>query len=267
MAEERYPARQSTLTQRNAAVSRWKAALIHLGISATLAATIGGVLYFLWFPPPYFIAAGASRLMLVLIGVDIGIGPLLTLLVVNPRKPNRLLKLDLSIIAALQAVALCYGIHVIADARPVFIVAEADRFVVVAADEVSSADLAQGSQPAFRKRSWTGPVLVGAAPPADRAGSGAFALQVMATGKDIDRLPRYYMPYGQIIGKFLPHTKSPDHLAKATAEQRRQLQKLQARIGEGPLLTLPLQHGNQNLTIILSPRTKKPLQVLPIDSW
>lgn len=248
-------------------MSRLKAAAIHLAISLTLATTIGAILYFLWFPPPYFVAAGANRLMLVLMGVDIAIGPLLTLLAANPSKPKRLLKLDLSIIAVLQALAFGYGIHVIAAARPIFIVAEADRFVLVSADEISDADLAQGSLPAFRKRSWTGPVLVGAAPPTGKDGGGTFALKVMATGKDIDRLPKYYMPYSQIVDTFLHHAKSIDQLTKASAKQHRQLRMLQAKIDKGPLLALPLQHGNQNLTIILSPQTEQPLQVMAIDSW
>jgi hypothetical protein len=37
--------------------------------------------------------------------------PLLTLLVVNPRKPIKLLKLDFTIIAVLQKLAFGYGIH------------------------------------------------------------------------------------------------------------------------------------------------------------
>jgi hypothetical protein len=79
-------------------MTRWKAAGTHLAISLALAALVGALLYLLWFPPPYFIAAGASTLILLLMGVDIGIGPLLTLLVFNPAKPRRLLRLDLSII-------------------------------------------------------------------------------------------------------------------------------------------------------------------------
>jgi hypothetical protein len=247
-------------------VSRWKAATIHLTISLALATTIGAVLYFLWFPPPYFVAAGASRLMLVLMGVDIGIGPLLTLIAASPHKPKKLLKLDLSIIAVLQALAFGYGIHAIAAARPIFVVAEADRFILVAADEISDTDLAQGDLPIFRKRSWTGPVLVGAIPPKGDAGA-TFALNVLASGKDIDRLPRFYVPYDQIVGRFMHHTKSPDQLAKATPDQRRQLQQLQAATGGDPLLALPLLRGDQDFTIILSPKTKKPLQILALDSW
>jgi hypothetical protein len=110
-------------------------------------------------------------------------------------------------------------------------------------------------------------VLVGAAPPTGKDGGGTFALKVMATGKDIDRLPKYYMPYSQIVDTFLHHAKSIDQLTKASAKQHRQLRMLQAKIDKGPLLALPLQHGNQNLTIILSPQTEQPLQVMAIDSW
>lgn len=248
-------------------MSRLKAATIHLSISVILATIMGSVLYFLWFPPPYFIAAGASKLILVLMGVDVGIGPLLTLIVVSPSKSKKLLKLDLSIIVMLQVLAFGYGIHAIASARPIFVVAEDDRFVLVASDEISDADLAQGSSSAFRKRSWTGPVLVGALPPTSRENGGTFALHVMATGKDVDRLPQFYVTYDRIVSIFMKKTKSISQLDKATTEQQRQLQELQAKVGEGALLTLPLQRGNRDFTIILSPRTKRPLRVLPINSW
>jgi len=44
-------------------MSHWKAATIHLKISFVLATVIAAALYFLWFPPPYFITAGASKLV------------------------------------------------------------------------------------------------------------------------------------------------------------------------------------------------------------
>ena len=125
---------------------------MHLSISLVLACVVGGILYFLWFPAPHFSAVGASTLMLVLMGVDVCMGPLLTLLVFNPAKRALLLRLDLSIIAVLQVAALGYGLFVICQARPVFIVGEMDRFVVVAADQLDDKDLAKSSDPAFRRR-------------------------------------------------------------------------------------------------------------------
>jgi hypothetical protein len=247
-------------------VSRWKTTIIHLAISLALAATIGIILFYLWFPPPYFIAADSRKLPLVLMGMAICIGPLLTLLVASPRKSQDLLRLDISIIAALQVLAFGYGIYATAITRPVFVVAEADRFILVSANEISDADLAQGKRPDFRSRSWTGPRLVGAIPPGGDEG-GRLALSVMEGGKDIDQLPRYYMPYGRVATKFARHAKALDQLTKATAEQHRQLERLQVAVGAAPLQTLPLQRGDKDFTAILSPRTKKPIRILALDSW
>jgi len=245
---------------------RWKAATIHLTISFVLAAVIVAILYFLWFPSPYFVAAGASKLIMVLTGVDIGIGPLLTLLVVSPNKSRKLLKLDLSVIAMMQTIAFAYGVHAIANARPVFVVAEVDRLVLVAAGELTDSDLAQGSQPAFRTRSWTGPVLVGALPP---KGDEAIKIaeQTFSGGKDIDQLPRFYVPYEQAIDKVLRRAKLLSQLNNVSDGQRKQLEQLQAKTNGGILRALPLMHGEDDYTAIMSPNTRRPVLILPIDPW
>jgi hypothetical protein len=61
--------------------------------------------------------------------------PLLTLLAINPRKPIKLLKLDLTIIAAPQTLAFGYRIRAVAAARPSLVVADLDTFILVAVDE------------------------------------------------------------------------------------------------------------------------------------
>ncbi|WP_458069948.1 TfpX/TfpZ family type IV pilin accessory protein [Rhodanobacter sp. BL-MT-08] len=246
-------------------MNRWKAAAVHLSISVVLTVLMLAWLYFMWFPSPYFSAAGANRLILLLMGVDISIGPLLTLLVVNRQKARKLLRLDLTVIGVLQTVALAYGVHVITDARPVFIVAEVDRLVMVSAQQLSDADLAKGDRPEFRKRSLTGPVLVGALPPKD-VSSGDFALQVMQTGKDIDRLPQYYVAYDQAIDAVMKHAKPLSSLKNATDSQRAYLRRLQAGQPSQTLLALPLQRDDVTYTAIMSPLTRRPIAVLPIDA-
>jgi hypothetical protein len=246
-------------------MNRWKAAAIHLSISLVLTALMLAWLYFIWFPSPYFSAAGANRLILLLMGVDICIGPLLTLLVVNRHKARKLLRLDLSVIGVLQIVALIYGVHVITDARPVFIVAEVDRLVMVSAQQLSDADLAKGERPEFRKRSFTGPVLVGALPPKG-ASAGDFALKVMQTGKDIDRMPQYYVTYDQAIAAVMKHAKPLSSLKNATDSQRAYIRRLQAAEPSQTLLALPLQRDDTTYNAIMSPLTKRPIAVLPIDA-
>ena len=245
-------------------MNRWKAASIHLSISFVLATTIGALLYFLWFPSPYFIAAGASKLIILLMGVDIGIGPLLTLIVVSPRKTRKLLRLDLSVIAVLQTIAFAYGVHVIAAARPVFVVAAVDRLELVSADELANTDLAQGSQVTFRTRSWTGPVLVGVQP----GGKDFNALKILESGKDLVQLPKYYLPYDQVADKLMHRAKPLSQIKIATEYQRRQLEQIQAGANDSDmLLALPLQRGDRYYTAIMSPKTRRPVRILSIDPW
>ena len=250
-------------------MSRWKAAAIHLSISLVLAAIVATLLYTLWFPPPYFFAAGAGTLIPLLMGVDIAIGPLLTLLVMSPSKSRKLRRLDLSIIVILQAVAFGYGFHVIYQARPVFIVGEVDRLVVVTADQLSDADLAKGRRPEFRNRSWSGPRLVGVPPPKDDMREYDIASQALAGGKDIDQLPEFYVPYAQVANGLMKHALPLGLLKPANAGQRRQLVELQqaATLRGITLHFLPLQRQNVDYAAILSPDQQQPIAVLAIDPW
>ena len=101
-------------------MSRWKAAAIHLSISAAIGLVVGALLLLVWYPPPYFHAAGADQLVLLLVGVDLVLGPLLTLILFRSGKKG--LKFDLAMIAVLQTTALVYGLSVVLQSRPVFLV-------------------------------------------------------------------------------------------------------------------------------------------------
>lgn len=248
-------------------ISRWKAAGIHLVLSLALALGVSSLLYLLWFPPPYFIAAGATGLMLLIIGVDVVIGPALTLLVFNPSKPRRLIRLDLSIIGVLQAIAFGYGLFVICQARPVFVVAAVDRLKIVVASELSDTDLSKGRSAAFRHRSWTGPVLVGARP--DQADSWKLAIQAMANGKDIDTEPQYYVPYDDAAETLMKHARPLTTLTGLTSSQSEYIQKLieKAKEHRDTLVYVPLQSRKTDYAAILSARTKEPVAILAASPW
>ncbi|MGH8158710.1 MAG: TfpX/TfpZ family type IV pilin accessory protein [Rhodanobacter sp.] len=249
-------------------MSRWKAAAIHLLISLSVAATVATLLYTLWFPPPYFRAAGANELVPLLMGVDIVLGPLLTLVAFSPGKPWKLRRLDLSIIVALQCVAFGYGFYVVCQARPVFIVAESDRLILVTANDLSDADLAKGSRPAYRSRSWSGPRLVGALPPTGEKVAD-FTMQVLAGGKDIDQRPEFYVPYDQVTGDLMKHALPLALLKPVKAEQRDQLAQLESTAAaNGQLLRfVPLQRRPEDYAVIFASDPGRPIAVLAIDPW
>ena len=109
-----------------ASLNRYQAAGIHLAISTLVAATVLAALLLVWYPQPYFRLAGGPGLMLTLIGVDVVMGPVLTLVVFDPRKKS--IRIDLTVIVLLQLAAFAYGLSVIAQARPAYVVFSGDRF-------------------------------------------------------------------------------------------------------------------------------------------
>ena len=110
-------------------MTRWKASGIHFSISLMIGIFAFCMLYFVYYPQPYFEPAGASKLVMILLGVDIVLGPLLTLSVFKAGK--RGMRFDLAVIGAVQAAALIYGLSIMWRARPIFIVAVIDRVELI----------------------------------------------------------------------------------------------------------------------------------------
>jgi hypothetical protein len=248
-------------------MSRWRAAGIHLGISLVIASIVASVVYFLWYPPPYFKVAGGSTLMVLIMGVDVVIGPFLTLAVYRHGKNG--LAFDLAVISILQGAAFCYGLSVIAASRPVFIVGAVDRFVPVYANDLDDKDLAQASQPEFARRSWTGPVLVGAVLPTDEKAKSELATFAFA-GKDVEKFPKYYVPFDRAKDALLGKSKPLADLSNKAASDKLLIDDF---FRSNPLLPtanaryLPLHGRTDEYTMIIASDTGLPLTAIAVDPW
>src|SRR5579863_8256162 len=99
---------------------RFKALGLHLIASGGLLALVLGTLYLGWYRWPGWYLAGASTVVLVLAGVDVALGPLLTFVIAAPTKPRRELTRDIAIIATVQLVALGYGTFMLWNGRPLY---------------------------------------------------------------------------------------------------------------------------------------------------
>ena len=171
-----------------------KASGIHLLASSGIALLAAVVVFLVWFPYPYRELVGGQFLFWVLVGVDVVCGPLLTAVLYNPAKSRRELALDLSLVAVVQLGALLYGMHSISLARPVAVVYEVDRFVVVTAAEIAPDALAQ-AQPAYRHLPWLGgPWLLGVRPPRDSE-EAQHNLSLSLQGSEPSTRPGWWQPY------------------------------------------------------------------------
>lgn len=191
-------------------MTRVNAALIHLTISAVLASMVIGLLLFGWYRLPYFWAVGGPLLLALIVGVDVVLGPLMTLMVFNPAKSKRALSLDLSLIALVQAAALIYGLYSGYTSRLVYGVFVDNGFKLVKATEIEPKDLTRARLPEFRRLPLFGPKLVGIEMPADpktRSDMNFFS----AFGMGYQNLPEYFVPLDrnrEQIGKAaIPHGK------------------------------------------------------------
>lgn len=242
-------------------MTRWKASGIHFSLSLLIGLIAFCLLYFVYFPQPYFQAAGAGQLVLILLGVDVILGPLLTLVVFKSGKKT--LKFDLATIAVLQFAALSYGLHVMWVARPVFIVAAIDRVELVYANALDDSDLAKAVG-RFAKRSLSGPVFVGVTLPTDTKEVLELRDSALA-GKDIQLFPRYYRSWDisvtqDLLKRAIPPSRLPEKAQGA-------LKLYQANHAGQELAAIPLRGRVGEYTLVLDAKTGKHLTALNAAPW
>jgi len=137
-------------------LSRFQAFAIHLLLSSAILGSFLTFVFLVWYPQPFFVVEGLVEIVWVLVGVDVVLGPALTLVVFKSGKPG--LKRDLSIIAAIQIIGFIYGANTFYEERPYFAVFyDSDFFDVIPASgmkDVSNID------PALNFSKIGGPVIV-----------------------------------------------------------------------------------------------------------
>ncbi len=245
--------------------TRWQAAPVHLGISALVAAAVVGAMLVLWYPQPYFQASGGQKLLVLLIGVDVVIGPLLTLIVFDPRK--KYLRLDLAMIAALQIAALAYGGWVMFNARPVYVAFAGDRFQLVEANAIDAAD--QARAPAeFRTPPLTGPRVVGTRPPVDPAERDRMGMATLFGGGP-GLFPQHFVPYADVSRAVAERARPLTELRTRHPGRARDIDAWVAASGrpEAALRFLPLQARHGDMVVIVDAATGAVQGVLAVDPW
>lgn len=245
-------------------VSRYRVATFHLAISAAVAALVLAVMLALWYPPPLFTAMGGAELIMLIVGIDVCIGPLITLIIFDTRKKELLF--DLAVVAALQIAALCYGVYAMHAGRPVFTVFTADPgFVVVPAAELDPKNLAKGSSEEYRTLSLTGSRLVATEEPTDpNARNDIVFLSIGGMG--IHDLPQYYVAYAEKRAEVLKASRPLSELKLADDDHRKRLDRYlqRSKRNTDELRCLPVRTKFAMLTALLDAGTGDLLTILDI---
>ena len=183
--------------------------LLHLGVSAVLVGLALALILWLWYPPPLGHLDGIHFVVLLIIGVDLCLGPLLTLVVSSEHKRGAVLARDLAVIAALQLGALTYGLVTAYVARPAYLVFNADRFDTVAINEL--ARTTDEARPAIDAR-LTGPQWVQALPPGNIELRNQLLFSAVRGGPDLKHYPELYRPWPSDVFAVRPRLRGLEEL-------------------------------------------------------
>ena len=246
---------------------KFRAFATHLGLSLLVAALAAALVFWLWYPPPFRALSGGRELFLLVAGVDVVIGPLVTLVVFNPRKSRREKWLDFSVIGVLQLAALVYGLHTIHDARPVHAVFEYNRFRVVHANDVPPEWLAR-TPAGITALPLTGPTWLSLRP---LVGGEVVDYTMQAlNGVEVSAHPELWQPYEAGRPAILAAARPMAELEKTHPQDAALIRRGIAQSGRSAdaLRFLPIQGRNGVVwTVLLDATTAQPLAFVPLDSF
>ena len=112
--------------------NRYQAFAVHMAISLVIFFILLVCITQYWYPGILFDTGNGWKAIGMIVGIDLVLGPLLTLIVFNHNKSS--LKFDLAIIALVQTAALVYGAWTIHQTRPVALAFVNNHFITIFAE-------------------------------------------------------------------------------------------------------------------------------------
>lgn len=245
--------------------ARGQAAGIHLCISLAIAALAAVLVFALWYPYPYREISSGRELFLLVVTVDVILGPLITLAIFNRAKPRAELKRDLAVIGFIQLAALLYGLWTVFVARPVHLVFEYNRFRVVHAldvPEALEAKMGAHSYPLGR------PTVLALRPFANADEEYNLTMAALG-GTSLSARPELWMPYEKatqkVLAKGVPVSQLLQRFPARSAEINQVVRS--SGLSASDLLTIPMVGRKTFWTVLVDAKTAEVKGFLPIDSF
>jgi hypothetical protein len=245
---------------------RVRAALIHLALSAALALLVFLPIYFYWYPDVLYEGAGGKDLFMLIVSVDVTIGPLITLVIFKPGKWG--LKFDLACIAILQLSALVYGISVMFEARPVYVAFVKDRYEIVRANAFPDGELEKAHDKGYDRLPLTGPKFVGVKLPTNADEQYKIMMSGFG-GVDVQYYPVYYVPYDEVRDQVKKAAIPLETLRKRNPQRSADIDKALAATGrkEDAVRFLPMRSGKIDLSVFVDAATGDVLKITSLVPW
>jgi hypothetical protein len=188
-------------------MSRYLASFYHLLISFAVFIGLAWLVLYVWYPDFFYTIDGGWEGMRIIIGVDLVLGPLLTLIIFKAGKPG--LKFDLAAIGIFQSACLLAGMFVVYSERPLFFIYYEEHFYSASADTYARYRLQPPDPSAFSDSS---PAFVIATVPDDPIEEADFRRVLYQDGLPVWVYDKSYEPLGEHMATVLEGAYSVENL-------------------------------------------------------
>jgi hypothetical protein len=240
---------------------RLKAFALHLLSSAAVLTLILGALYFGWYRWPGWYLTDVTRVVLIMVCVDVVLGPTLTLIVANQKKSRRELTRDIGIIVAVQLCALTYGSAQLWSGRPLYYAFSERVLQLVQAYDIDAneAKLGREQNPTLAPHWYSLPRWIWAPLPEDAEESQKIVAAALAGGDDVTSMPRYFKRWEDGLPSLRAQLKKANDVPYfAPSEKRKLKEKMKAAgLPDDQLDTMPLTGRGHPLLAVFDPASLK----------
>lgn len=206
-----------------------------------------------------------ASLMVLIVAVDLVLGPLLTAVVYQRGK--RTLRFDLAVIASIQLAALVYGVYALSGARPAYIVFTMDRFEAVAALDIE-VERPEFLNSDFNRVPLTGPELVAAKMPDDKDERYKITMSKVTTGIGLAAMTEHYVPaVSKEVLSNIKNAKDIGDLKKFNDPERVKAVLDKATVSTQNVSYFPLVARDADLTVLIDNTTGSIIEIVDLRPW
>lgn len=241
--------------------SRIKAFLIHGLVSVIIAFFTIILVYFIWYPAPLAVATGVMHIFLLMLVIDVVLGPLLTLLVY--KKGKKSLKFDLTMICMLQLSALFYGLLTMYQGKPTWLVYNVDRFDLVRVNEIDMRKIENAQYP-YQKTNFFFPKWVAAVPPTSLDERNTITFEAVFSGVDIAQRPELYTDLTVVKKQIQSRIMSLKELEKYNSKR-----DVELILANYPKATgfVPLKANAVDMVVLINKEKGEVVKIVDLRPW
>lgn len=246
-----------------------RAGALHLLISIAVMLAVAALVFGVWYPSPFNQLQGGVALFLLVATIDVICGPLLTVVLWNPRKSRREKICDIGLVVVIQVAALLYGVYSVATARPVYVVYERDRFQVVSVADLRGSDMSAAPEN-MRNFTWGGPTIIGVELYAGTHPKFLESVQLSLAGIFPAYQPSRWLEYSTVQKEAGEQSYPIERVIQNQALDKVSVASLSRKVGvpEEFMGYLPLSGFlDVDWSVILDRRDGRVLGYLPFDGW